>query len=644
MPPLLTIGFAHRNDYDGAWATVQDIVGHIESIADVEFVFVDNSPRKSKSDRESGTDKNSPHAQNLHGLANQLHSHGIKTKYVRMPFDSGTSYTRREIFNHGEGQFCLVMDCHVSIPSTYDRGIDRLVKFLKENPDSRDIYSGPLLRESQRPFVGDHFDPVWRAEMLGTWSMTWESPNGVRFICRRDPISGHVQFHDSVTREKIEIDLPPHGWEGHEAHISRHGMKLAINSTEPYEIPGTGLGLFCIRRDALPQFPEGLRGFGGEELHLHEAVRMNGGKAICLPWLQWTHRFGYVNGVPYSLLKEDKFNNNLLWEKMLGLDSRSMYGLTIDDCIKHFKEHIPDSWEFVCKSALGEDNMACGCDKKPVVVVAGETIESLYEKAKSTPSDISEHLELLYSLAAQCDTVVEFGVRTAVSTTALAHGVRQKLVSYDINDSAQARVISGLSSGKAEFAIGDSLQVEIPQCDMLFVDTVHHAEQIYNELKKHHEKVNRWIAMHDTETFKEFGEGSSAEKPLAGLMPGIRKFLGEHPEWMVMTVKTNNNGMMVLTKNRADMPKPPSKLEMAMNFTNAMIEFAKSGAKLASDATIEQRLLNCQVCEFRVMEGDKPRCSSCGCFLVKTPLNTAGRATIAAMQCPIGKWGPEAQS
>ena len=644
MPQLLTIGFAHCNDYDGAWATLQDIIGHSESLEDVEFVIVDNSPRRHTSDKEAGTDEKSPHAKRLLGLANQLHVSGIKTKYVRMPFESGTSYTRREIFNHGEGEFCLVLDCHVSIPTTHDRGIGRLLKFLRENRDSRDIYSGPLLRESQRALVGDHFDPVWRAEMLGVWSMTWALEDGTRFVCRRDPISGNVQFHDSVTRERIDIDIPSHGWEAHEPHVYKHGARLAMLRTEPYETPGSGLGLFCIRRDALPKFPDGLRGFGGEEIHLHEAVRMNGGRSICLPWLQWTHRFGYVNGVPYVLNKEDKFNNNLRWEKMLGLESRQMYGLGISDCVEHFREQIPATWESVCNSVMGGDNVACGCEKKVAAPPAEETIEAMYEKAKSEPSDINEHLEILYSLAAQCDTVVEFGVRSAVSTTALAHGVRKKLTSYDIHDSAQARVIAERSGGKFEFIIGSSLDVDIQPCDMLFVDTLHTADQVYGELKRHHEKVSRWIALHDTETFREFGEGDSTEARVPGLMPGIRRFLGEHPEWMVMTVRRNNNGMMVLTKNRDDMPKLPSKLEMGMNFAGAMIEFAKSGAKLASDATVEQRLLNCQVCEFRVMEGDKPRCSSCGCFLVKTPLGTAGRATISAMGCPIGKWGPEAQS
>ena len=72
MPPTLTIGFAHCNDFDGAWATLQDIIGHSDSLDGVEFVIVDNSPRRHTSDKEAGTDEKSPHAKRLLGLANHL--------------------------------------------------------------------------------------------------------------------------------------------------------------------------------------------------------------------------------------------------------------------------------------------------------------------------------------------------------------------------------------------------------------------------------------------------------------------------------------------------------------------------------------------------------------------------------------------
>jgi hypothetical protein len=42
----------------------------------------------------------------------------------------------------------------------------------------------------------------------------------------------------------------------------------------------------------------------------------------------------------------------------------------------------------------------------------------LLEKARSTKSDINEHCDKLRELAAQADSVVEFGMRHGVSTVA----------------------------------------------------------------------------------------------------------------------------------------------------------------------------------------------------------------------------------
>jgi hypothetical protein len=48
-----------------------------------------------------------------------------------------------------------------------------------------------------------------------------------------------------------------------------------------------------------------------------------------------------------------------------------------------------------------------------------KTIQAQFEYLKSQPSDINEHLQTLHDLASECDHVTEFGVRTALSTTAM---------------------------------------------------------------------------------------------------------------------------------------------------------------------------------------------------------------------------------
>jgi nicotinic acid phosphoribosyltransferase len=50
--------------------------------------------------------------------------------------------------------------------------------------------------------------------------------------------------------------------------------------------------------------------------------------------------------------------------------------------------------------------------------LADLTVEQLLEKARSTKSDINEHCDKLRELAAQADSVVEFGMRHDVSTVA----------------------------------------------------------------------------------------------------------------------------------------------------------------------------------------------------------------------------------
>jgi hypothetical protein len=50
--------------------------------------------------------------------------------------------------------------------------------------------------------------------------------------------------------------------------------------------------------------------------------------------------------------------------------------------------------------------------------LADLTLEQLFEKARSTKSDINEHCDKLRELAAQADSVVEFEMRHGVSTVA----------------------------------------------------------------------------------------------------------------------------------------------------------------------------------------------------------------------------------
>jgi hypothetical protein len=61
-----------------------------------------------------------------------------------------------------------------------------------------------------------------------------------------------------------------------------------------------------------------------------------------------------------------------------------------------------------------------------------EKIIQKYEELSDRPSDINEHLHTLKKYTEECNTVVEMGVRSIVSTWAFLAGNPKKLISLDL--------------------------------------------------------------------------------------------------------------------------------------------------------------------------------------------------------------------
>ena len=162
-------------------------------------------------------------------------------------------------------------------------------------------------------------------------------------------------------------------------------------------------------------------------------------------------------------------------------------------------------------------------------------------------SDINEHLPLLRWLSERSQVVVEMGVRAGVSTIALMAGRPARLVSYDItwHDGLGIHMdIAAQVGAKWEFRKESSLTCEIPNCDLLFIDTLHTYAQLSRELERHHQQVVQWIAMHDLASFGERGEDGTEP----GLRQAVTEFLVVHPEWKIVEDRKNNNGLMVLER------------------------------------------------------------------------------------------------
>jgi hypothetical protein len=143
--------------------------------------------------------------------------------------------------------------------------------------------------------------------------------------------------------------------------------------------------------------------------------------------------------------------------------------------------------------------------------------------------------------------VIEFGVRTGVSTRAFLNA-DVSLTSFDVvknNEVHKLFTLAKEQGKKAEYIIQDVLKIEIPEVDLLFIDTFHTYEQLTQELALHGNKAKKYLIFHDTHTFGTSGEVNTYKK---GLLPAIIEFMIINPHWTFHIYKTNNNGLTVLKR------------------------------------------------------------------------------------------------
>lgn len=177
-------------------------------------------------------------------------------------------------------------------------------------------------------------------------------------------------------------------------------------------------------------------------------------------------------------------------------------------------------------------------------------LEARFQDAKNTPSDINEHLELIREYASRVEHVTEFGMRGANgSTVALLAAQPATFVSWDINPHAvvSQTVLDLLSErGRTDFQprVGNTLNINIEETDLLFIDTLHTYKQLKAELDRHATKVRKYIIFHDTKTFGAKGEDGNEP----GLRAAIRwlQVAKMFPLWQLVEDRDNNNGLVVL--------------------------------------------------------------------------------------------------
>lgn len=167
--------------------------------------------------------------------------------------------------------------------------------------------------------------------------------------------------------------------------------------------------------------------------------------------------------------------------------------------------------------------------------IKNEKLTKLFEYVKKgskgfRDDSVKHHLDTFTDYASKCKIVTELGIDSASSTLAFLNSACKKVYSYNIVISPNALKVEQAAKEDGKFfrlINKDSLKVKIEYTDLLFIDTDHWYGQIKAELEHHHTRVNKWIMMHDTETFGMVNPFDN--RP--GMKPAIYEFLETHPEW-----------------------------------------------------------------------------------------------------------------
>ena len=148
--PVLTVGMATYDDYDGVYFSVQALrMYHPEVMDQIEILVVDNKP-------------DNPHGQEVKRFIESYVENG---RYV--PFTEWeSSFVKGKVFEYAQGEYVLCIDCHVLL---VPGALAKLISYYNTFPNTRDLLQGPLVHDDLQNFY-THFEPKWQEQMFGTWA------------------------------------------------------------------------------------------------------------------------------------------------------------------------------------------------------------------------------------------------------------------------------------------------------------------------------------------------------------------------------------------------------------------------------------------------------------------------------------------
>lgn len=174
-----------------------------------------------------------------------------------------------------------------------------------------------------------------------------------------------------------------------------------------------------------------------------------------------------------------------------------------------------------------------------------DELEWTFSDYRQHSPDSGMFFDVLRRLANQNQKVVEFGTGSGHTGIAFIAGKPKEFVSYDLVSRPGTQLIYHLrGQTSVRIEIGNVLEIEPIEADLLFVDDLHTADNVFIELSRHAKGVRRGILLHDIVAWGETGEDG---KP--GIIYGIKRFLEEHLEWCVGEEDRQWPGLMLLRRS-----------------------------------------------------------------------------------------------
>lgn len=534
--PYLTVGMATYQDPDSLYFVLQSLRMY-HDLSEVELLVIDNHP----GDLGKAQD----------AWMNMWLQHGTAgVRYIPFHDKTGTAAPRNEVFKQARGEVVLCMDSHVLLrPNT----LDKLMAWFRQHPDSRDLVTGPLLYDNQKT-ITTCFADVWRGEMWGIWANAWQHRDGgPMFWVHGDGEDNTCNFYtlemgpQLLSRELMaELRLPSGlPWSGHESMLE--GLNLyrpGESDDDEFDIPGMGLGLFACRKAAWLGFNENFRGFGGEEMYIHEKFRQSGHRCLSLGFLKWLHKFARPGGVKYPLRRWDKCRNYVI-----GLQELQM---PLDDCYKHWVGEglMPEhEWKHLLSDPIGNINPPTNSTSAGGAPPPPTGIDGIFDAVQRVPRDMEQHMPALAEMASRAERVTDISGRRE-SFIALAKGRPGQLTSYNSEkNDVLYRSVANLAGASVSEVAPENVS-DIDETDLLFLDEWHSYATLKDHLATLAPKVTRQIVLHDTVLFGTSGPGGTP-----GMGDALREFCeASGGEWFVAAHTAKQHGLTTLSRDPADRP------------------------------------------------------------------------------------------